>query len=77
VGDGYLVADTTVLAKRSREIEGACWHHDHTTGRNVIGFETTQLVWMNNAGSLVLDAALRFSKRPLITDLVSYAVSSF
>jgi hypothetical protein len=70
VGDGYLVADTTVQAKRGKEIEGVCWHHDHTTGRSVTGFETTQLLWVNNAGSLVLDAALRFSRRPLVVDLL-------
>jgi hypothetical protein len=69
VGEGYLVADTTVVAKRGKEIEGACWHHDHTTGRSTAGFETTQLVWINNAGCLVLDAALRLSKKPLIADL--------
>jgi hypothetical protein len=69
VGDGYLVADTTVRAKRGKEIEGACWHHDHTTGRSTAGFETTQLVWVNNSGCLVLDAALRFSKKPIIADL--------
>jgi hypothetical protein len=69
VGVGYLVADTTVVAKRGKEIEGACWHHDHTTGRSTAGFETTQLVWVTNVGCLVLDAALRFSKKPLIPDL--------
>jgi len=69
-GVGYLVADTTVRAKRGKEIEGACWHHDHTTGRSTAGFETTQLVWVNNSGCLVLDAALRFSKKPLIADLL-------
>jgi hypothetical protein len=77
VGVGYLVADTTVVAKRGKEIEGACWHHDHTTGRSTAGFETTQLVWVNNVGSIVLDATLRFSKKPLIADLLDRLRSRF
>jgi hypothetical protein len=70
VGDGYVVANTTVRAKRGKEIVGACWHHDHTTCRSTTGFETTQLVWLINSGCLVLGAALRFSQKTLIADLL-------
>jgi len=70
LGDGYLVADTTVKEKRGNRIEGVCWHHDHTTGRKVAGFESSQLIWVNNQGMLALDAALRFSSQPLIGNLV-------
>jgi len=70
LGVGYLVADTTVKKKRGSLIEGVCWHYDHTTGRTVPGFETAHLIWVNDKGALALDAALRFSKRPLIGNLV-------
>ncbi|ABK45205.1 hypothetical protein Mmc1_2712 [Magnetococcus marinus MC-1] len=70
LGPGYLVADTTVKEKRGDRIEGVCWHHDHNTGRSVAGFEAAHLVWVNKQGTLPLDAALRFSKRPLISNLL-------
>ncbi len=70
LGPGYLVADTTVKEKRGDRIEGVCWHHDHNSGRSVSGFEAAHLVWVNEQGTLPLDAALRFSKKPRISNLL-------
>lgn len=77
LGVGYLVADTTVKEKRGQKIEGVCWHYDHTTGRKVPGFEAAHLIWVNAKGALALDAALRFSKRPLIGNLVEILTHRF
>ena len=77
LGPGYLVADTTIKEKRGRCIEGVCWHHDHTTGRKVPGFETAHLIWVNAKGALALDAAMRFSRSPLIGNLVEILTNRF
>jgi hypothetical protein len=71
LGHGYLVADATLRPKRGRRMEGVCWHHDHVTGRKVMGLQVAALVWVNQQGALALDAALRLSRSPLIGNLVA------
>ena len=77
LGETYLAADTTFHGKRGKEIEGVCYHHNHTTGKTEAGFETTQLIWVTQKGSLVLSALLRLSKKPLITNLLSKLTARF
>ena len=60
-----FVLDDTTKGKRGKKMEGMCYHHDHTTGRTISGYQALHLGLVYEKGFYMLDCAIRLSKRLL------------
>jgi hypothetical protein len=60
-----LVLDDTTKGKRGKKMEGVCYHHDHTTGKTISGYQALHLGLVHERGFYMLDCAIRLSNRLL------------
>jgi hypothetical protein len=60
-----IIADDTIAHKTGKNMEFVSYHHDHTSGRTVLGYQYLQLGYHNGANFFPIDMAPHTSnKRP-------------
>ena len=57
--ESVLIFDGTIQVKAwTDEIELMCWHHDHVSGRNVLGINLLNALYSSNGASISVAFAL-------------------